>query len=249
MDLERTGVLITGGGRGLGAALGASLARHGARVALVARSAQELDATVARIRSEGGEAHAIAADVGDKESVYPIAGAAQALVGPVAIVIHAASTLGAVPLPPLLDAACEDFERTLAVNLVGPFRITKALVGAMVLSGRGLVIVISSDAAVNGHPGWGMYGASKAALDQLARVWAAELEGTGVRVLAIDPGEMNTRMYHDAVPGADPATLTDPAVVAERIALVIEEAEQIPTGSRLLVSEQLPSTLERRARS
>src|SRR5262245_19143079 len=108
MDVRGRGVVITGGSRGLGAALGRELARRGARVALVGRDETALAAVVAEIRAGGGEAHAIAADVGRKEDVYPIAGAAAALVGDVEVVVHNASTLGPVPLRLLADTACED---------------------------------------------------------------------------------------------------------------------------------------------
>jgi NAD(P)-dependent dehydrogenase (short-subunit alcohol dehydrogenase family) len=138
-------------------------------------------------------------------------------VGPLDILINNAGTLGPVPLRLLLDTDCEDLERALAVNVVGPFRLTKAIAGSMVLRGRGVVVNVSSDAATQPYERWGAYGASKAALEQLARIWAAELAGTGVRFLTVDPGEMNTRMHADAVPEADPATLTDPAEAAARI--------------------------------
>jgi NAD(P)-dependent dehydrogenase (short-subunit alcohol dehydrogenase family) len=149
------------------------------------------------------------------------------------VLVHNASTLGPTPLPLLLDTECEDLERVLAVNLVGPFRLTKAIAGSMALRGRGLVVHLSSDAAISAYPGWGAYGVSKAALDHLARSWAAELEGTGVRVLSVDPGEMRTRMHADAVPDADPATLADPVAVAARVADIVAHAERIPSGTRL----------------
>ena len=95
------------------------------------------------------------------------------------------------------------------------------------------MIDISSDAAVEAYPTWGAYGASKAALDQLGRVWAAELEGTGVRLLTVDPGEMNTRMHADAIPDADPATLADPARVAARIVRLIEQEALAASGARV----------------
>src|ERR1700744_838062 len=206
---HRLNALITGASRGLGRALAVELARVGAQVVLVARESEELHAAVAEIRAADGAAHAVAADVVNKEAIHKIAGAAAALVGPIDLLIHNASTLGPTPLPLLLDTECEDLERVLAVNLVGPFRLTKAIAGSMALRGRGLVVHISSDAAVSAYPGWGAYGVSKAALDHLGRSWAAELSGTGVRVLSVDPGEMNTRMHADAIPEADPATLAD----------------------------------------
>jgi NAD(P)-dependent dehydrogenase (short-subunit alcohol dehydrogenase family) len=139
-----------------------------------------------------------------------------------------------VPLRLLLDTDCEDLERALAVNLVGPFRLTKALVGSMVLRGRGLIVNVTSDAAVEPYSRWGAYGASKAALDHLGRIWAAELEGSGVRILTVDPGEMNTRMHAEAMPEADPAQLADPAQVAERIVALVQEG-QAASGARVAV--------------
>ncbi|APR79262.1 Oxidoreductase, short chain dehydrogenase/reductase family protein [Minicystis rosea] len=233
---DSSAVLITGASRGLGAALAKELGRRGKRLALVAREEGPLAAVVDEIRAAGGEAHAIAADVGDKRAVYAIAGTAAALVGPIDVLVHNASTLGPTPLRLLLDTECEDLEQVLAVNLVGPFRLTKALAGAMALRRNGLVVHVSSDAAVSAYPRWGAYGVSKAALDHLARSWAAELEGTGVRVLSVDPGEMDTVMHAEAVPDADRRTLADPAVVARRIADMITRAAAITSGARLEAS-------------
>jgi NAD(P)-dependent dehydrogenase (short-subunit alcohol dehydrogenase family) len=232
MDVSQRGVLITGASRGLGAALAQALARQGARLALVARGEAPLGEVVDAIRAAGGEAHAIAADVGVKEDVYAIAGAAASLVGEVDLVVHNASTLGAVPLALLADTACEELEHVLAVNLVGPFRLTKALAGPMLLRGRGLVVHVSSDAATAAYPRWGAYGASKAALDHLARIWAAELAGTGVRFFGVDPGEMDTEMHAAADPEADRSSLARPADVALRIAEMIRD-DAIPNGARL----------------
>jgi len=217
-------VLITGGSKGLGLALGKELASRGARVVLVARGKDALDDAVSAIRATGGVAHGIAADVGEKEAIHRISGQAVALIGPIDVVIHDASTLGPTPLRPLLDTACEDLERVLAVNVVGPFRLTKVLAGPMVLRGRGTIVFISSDAAVSAYPTWGAYGASKAGADHLARILGAELQATGVRVLVIDPGEMDTEMHAAAMPDADRASLADPRAVARSIGARIEEA-------------------------
>jgi short-subunit dehydrogenase len=224
MEFKNSAVLITGASRGLGRALAFELARKGARLALVARGAEALERTAAEIRDATGAAvFAIVADVGDKAAVYPILAQASELAGPIDLLINNASTLGPVPLRPLLDTDCEDVERALAVNLVGPFRLTKAVLGSMLVRGaRGLVVNISSDAAVEAYPNWGAYSAAKAALDHLTRIWKAELEGSGLDVLSVDPGEMNTTMHSDAVPEADPRTLADPAVVARRIMKLIE---------------------------
>ncbi len=233
MRVEGAAALVTGGSRGLGAALGRELARREARVVLVARGRRDLDAVVADIRASGGEAHGLVADVGQKDAVHPLVGAAAALVGPLDLLVHDASTLGKVPLRELAETECEELARVLEVNLVGPFRLTKAVVGSMVLRGRGLVIGISSDAGVVGYPRWGAYGVSKAALDHLMRTWAAELDGTGVRFLSLDPGEMDTAMHAEAMPDADRSTLGSPAEVASRVVDLLESIESLPSGSRL----------------
>lgn len=233
MQIRDRSVLITGGSRGLGAALARALAASGARVALVARHAKALEQVVRSIREQGGAAYAIVADVADASAAQAIAGQAAALVGPPEVVVHNASTLGPTPLPLLLDTDDADFARVLEVNLLGPFRLTKATAGHMVLRKAGVVVHVSSDASVEGYPGWGAYGISKAALDHMTRVWAAELEEAGVRFLSVDPGEMDTHMHRDAVPDADPASLERPDAVAERIVALLRHSERWSSGQRL----------------
>jgi NAD(P)-dependent dehydrogenase (short-subunit alcohol dehydrogenase family) len=200
---------------------------------LVARDLAAVEAAAAEIRATGGVAHAIAADLADQNAIHPLAGQAAALVGPIEILINNASALGPTPLRLLLDTECEDLSRVLAVNLLGPFRLTRILAGSMALRGRGLVVNVSSDASVEVYPTWGAYGVSKAALDHLSRIWGAELAEHNVRVIAIDPGEMNTRMHFEAVPDADPASLADPDRVAERILSLLERTELAPNGARV----------------
>jgi NAD(P)-dependent dehydrogenase (short-subunit alcohol dehydrogenase family) len=243
MELNKMTALVTGGSRGLGQALGEALAAAGARVVLVARHAEPLRAVVAAIRGRGGEAHAVVANVADLQAAHAIAGQAAALVGPVDLLVNNASTLGPSPLRLLLDTECEDLSRALEVNLVGPFRLTKAVAGSMVLRGRGTIVNVSSDAAVEAYERWGAYGASKAALDQLSRVWAAELAGTGVRLFSVDPGEMNTRLHAEAMPDADPTTLADPAQVAARILSLVADERAVASGGRVAVAS-LPVAAE-----
>lgn len=237
MQFQDQSVLITGGSRGLGLALGTVLARAGARVVLVSRGHDELMQAVHALRTQGHDVHGIVADIADKNAIYPLAARAAALVGPIDMVIHNASTLGPLPLQLLLDTDCEDLEHVLAVNVIGPFRLTKALAGAMVLRGHGVVLHISSDAAVEAYPSWGAYGISKAALDHLSRCLAAELEEEGIRVLSIDPGEMDTQMHADAVPDADRQTLAQPNAVAAKMLRALERLETLPPGARLRVSD------------
>jgi len=137
------------------------------------------------------------------------------------VLINNASDLGPTPLAMLSDTECEDLERVFATNVFGPFRLTKALMGALAASareGRGAVVLnISSDAAINPYPGWGAYGSSKAALHHMTRIWNEEHAAEGVRFLSLDPGDMDTPMHAAAMPDADPATLKRPEQSAREL--------------------------------
>lgn len=232
MDLKGTATLITGASRGLGRALAEQLGEAGARLVLAARGAEALEQVAAGIRRRGGEAHALPFDVGDKQQIHALAGAASALVGPIDLLVHNASTLGPTPLRLLLDTECEDLASVLETNLLGPFRLSKVLAGSMALRGTGSIVHISSDASVSAYERWGAYSVSKAALDHLSRLWAAELGGRGVRVLSVDPGEMDTQMHREALPGADPSQLAQPGDVARAILRLLRD-DSVPNGSRV----------------
>lgn len=215
-DLRRLRVAVTGGTSGLGLALVRLLTAMGARVAFVARGAEAVGRTARETGAQG-----IVGDVGRKEDIHPIALQVTAGLGGLDVLINNASSLGPVPLALLADTECEDLEQALAVNLVGPFRLTKALFGALAASarqGRGAVVInISSDAAVSAYAGWGAYSASKAGLRHLTTIWAEEGRDDGVRFLSIDPGDMDTPLHALAVPDADPSTLKMPEVSAAEI--------------------------------
>jgi NAD(P)-dependent dehydrogenase (short-subunit alcohol dehydrogenase family) len=218
----QTRVLITGGTSGLGRALVQELSARGARVAFVARTAERV-ATVAR---EYG-AHGIVGDVAQKHDIHRIALQAAGLLGGLDVLVNNASDLGPTPLALLGDTECEDFERALVTNVLGPFRLTKALLGSLAASareGRGSVVLnISSDAAVNAYARWGAYGSSKAALAHLTRIWNEEMAPHGVKFLALDPGDMDTPLHALAIPDADRATLKQPGVSAREIADAIAD--------------------------
>jgi NAD(P)-dependent dehydrogenase (short-subunit alcohol dehydrogenase family) len=237
MQLEGKVALITGASRGLGFALARALGRRGAKVALVARNEAALREASSSLSREDIRTLAVAADIADKETIYPLIGEVQGTLGPIDIVIHNASTLGHVPLRALSDTDCEVLEQTLRTNVLGPFRLSKALAPAMVVRGEGALVHISSDAAVSAYPSWGAYGTSKAALDHLARHFAAELAGSGVHVLSIDPGEMDTAMHRDAIPDADPNSLARPERVAERIAQLLASELGAQHGARVIAAE------------
>jgi len=237
MKMAGKAVLVTGGSRGLGAETARVLAARGARVVVAARPSAELEAVVSSIRAAGGEAHAVAADLGRKEDIVPLAGSAAALVGALDAVVHNASTLGPVPLRALSDTTCEDLAQVLEVNLLGPFRLTKELLGPMVLRESGLVVAVTSDAGSVPYEGWGAYGVSKAALDHLLRIWAEEVGRSGVRLLSVDPGEMDTAMHAQALPEADRSTLARPRDVALRLVDLMEAAETLPSGARVVLEQ------------
>ena len=119
----------------------------------------------------------------------------------------------------------------------GPFRLIKAVAGSMALRQTGVIVNISSDAAVEAYPSWGVYSASKAALDHMTRIAALELADTGIQFLSVDPGEMDTQMHADAVPDAERGSLLSPDVAAETIALMIQSSDRIKSGTRLIASD------------
>ena len=216
--LQALRAAVTGGTSGLGRALVTELLRRGARVACVARHVDAVRRTADELRGS----HGIVGDVSRKEDIYPLALQITGTLGGLDVLVNNASSLGPVPLALLADTTCEDLEQALATNLVGPFRLTKALLGSLAASAREgrhpIVVTISSDAAVTPYETWGAYGASKAALLHLGRIWDEELRGEGVRVVSIDPGDMDTPLHELAVPRADRRALKRPEDAAAEIA-------------------------------
>ena len=210
-------VAITGGTSGLGLALVRALHAAGAHVAFVARNAARVASTAAALPGT----HGIVGDVARKDDTHRIALQINAALGGLDVLIHNASTLGPTPLRLLADTDCEDLEAALATNLVGPFRLTKALLGALAASARDgghpRIVHITSDAAVTPYASWGAYGASKAALLHMSRIWHEELHDLGIEVLAHDPGDMDTPLHAAALPDADPASLKRPAAAAAEL--------------------------------
>jgi NAD(P)-dependent dehydrogenase (short-subunit alcohol dehydrogenase family) len=227
-------VAITGGTSGLGLALVRELLHRGANVAFVARTRERVEA-IARVHPR---AYGIVGDVSRKEDIHPIALQVVGNLGGLDVLVNNASSLGPTPLALLADTECEELELALATNVLGPFRLTRALLGSLAASaraGRGSVVLnVSSDAAVNAYPLWGAYGTSKAALHHLSRIWSDELAAEGVRVLSIDPGDMDTPLHALAVPGADPATLKPPEIAARELADAIAAALPSVTGPVLV---------------
>ena len=215
-------VAITGGTSGLGRALVTALHDSGARVAFVARNREPVEKLV----HDRPGLHGIVGDVSSKAEIYPLAIQILGALGGLEVLINNASSLGSVPLVPLADTNCEDLELAIQTNLIGPFRLTKALLGSLAISARDgrrpVVVNISSDAAINAYPNWGAYSVSKAGLHHLSRIWDQELASHHIRILSIDPGDMDTPLHALAVPEADPSTLKSPETAAKEIMGAIE---------------------------
>src|SRR5215216_5894922 len=210
--LAGTTALVTGASQGLGRAIALAYAREGAALVLVARRPEPLERVRAEAEALGARAVAVAADVGDPDDVERVAA-----------------------------AALTAFDRVdVLVNLLGPFLLTRALLGPMLAAGRGSVINVSSDAGVVGYPGWGAYGVSKAALDQMTRIWASELEGSGVWVNAVDPGDMDTAMHRTALPDDDPASLARPEDRTEVFVRLAAAGDEGGSGQRLEAATSAP---------
>ena len=211
-------VAITGGTSGLGLALVREVLERGGQVAFVARQREGVD----HVAREHPGSHGIVGDVSNKEDIYRLALQIIGALGGVDVLINNASDLGPVPMQLLADTECEDFERALATNTLGPFRLTKSLLGALAAAardGRGSVVLnISSDAAINPYPRWGAYGASKAALHHMSRIWNEEFKGEGIHFLSLDPGDMDTPLHALAVPEADTSLLKRPETAARELA-------------------------------
>jgi NAD(P)-dependent dehydrogenase (short-subunit alcohol dehydrogenase family) len=217
-------VAITGGTSGLGLALVRHLHDRGAHVAFVARGRDD----VARVAAQHPGVHGIAGDVSSKDDIYPIAMQILGALGGLDVLINNASDLGPVPLALLADTECEDLVRALDTNVLGPFRLTKALLGSLAAAARdgsgAVVLNISSDAAIEAYPRWGAYGASKAALRHMSRIWNEELQADKIAVLTLDPGDMDTPFHAAAVPDADRSALKRPETAARELADAIAAA-------------------------
>jgi NAD(P)-dependent dehydrogenase (short-subunit alcohol dehydrogenase family) len=221
VDAMKTAI-VTGASRGLGRALAASLAADGWRLVIDARTPDELDTAASELAERGHAVVAIAGDVTDPTHRHALVETAGAGLG---LLVLNASTLGQAPLPPLAGYDLGRLREAFEVNTVAPLALVQAALPALRAS-AGRVLAISSDAAVIGYPGWGGYGATKAALDQLARVLAAE--EPALRVYAVDPGDMRTRMQADAYPGEDISDRPEPGAVVPVLRRLVDG--DLPSG-------------------
>ena len=192
--------LITGASRGLGFAFATHLARTGWRLVINARTASDLSVAANALQElANGTVIAINGDVTDPQHTAALMAAAEDL-GDLELLVNNASTLGPSPLPSLADYPITAFAQVYSVNVAAPLRLIQLALPAL-RRAHGTIINVTSDAAIEPYEGWGGYGSAKAALEQLSNVVAAE--EPEVRVLWVDPGDMNTRMHQEAFPGED----------------------------------------------
>ena len=229
--------LITGGSKGFGLALATSLVKDGWSVVIDGRDRAVLDAALRTLQAEshGQVVRGIAGDIADSAHRAALVDAVTEL-GQLDLLVNNASTLGPSPQPRLADYPLEEFEHVLAVNLVAPLALIQAALPSLRTS-RGAVVDITSDAGVEGYAGWGGYGSSKAGLEQLSNVLAAE--EADVRVYWFDPGDMRTEMHQAAFPGEDISDRPLPETVVPALRRLLSTA---PASGRFRASDLQEAT-------
>ena len=220
MSPARTAI-VTGASRGLGLALAHALAQRGWRLVIDARSADDLEGARAALAAAGAEVVAVPGDVSDSWHRGMLVEAAGERID---LLVNNASTLGASPLPPLADYPLDVLEHVLRVNAIAPLALAQLALARMPAGAR--IVNVTSDAAVEAYEGWGGYGASKAALEQLTAVLGAERPD--LRVYAVDPGDMNTRMHQEAYPGEDVSDRPAPQESVPGLLALVEG--DVPSG-------------------
>lgn len=227
--MHRTAI-ITGASRGLGRTVAEFLAAQSYDLVITSRGEADLEAAARELRRYGGRVIALAGDVADPAHRRRLAQAARE-VGRLDILLNNASTLGATPLPPLAEYPIHELEEAFRVNVAAPIALAGEVLPLLEASG-GLVVNVSSDAALGGYPGWGGYGLTKAALDLASLTLSNELRDRGVGVVAVDPGDLRTEMHQAAFPGEDISDRPLPEVTLPFWAWLFGQPRAAVTGRR-----------------
>lgn len=222
--------LLTGASRGLGQTLATFLAARGFDLIINARGREALETTARTLETYGGRVFALTGDVNDPTHRRQLVEAVQTL-GRLDLLINNASLLGPSPQPALADYPLETLEQVLEINLLAPLALIQAALPFLKQT-QGLIVNISSDAAVGGYAGWGGYGSSKAALDLMTLTLANELRADGVAVVSVDPGDMRTQMHQAAFPGEDISDRPLPDVTLPFWGWLLGQPPLAVTGSR-----------------
>ena len=223
--------VVTGASRGLGRALALALALRGWHLVIDARTSADLAAVAAELDAGGAASvTAVAGSVAEDEHRTRVVEAVDGL-GSLDLLVNNASVLGPSPQPRLADYPIDVLEQVYGVNVLAPLALSQGLLPAL-RSSRGVLVNITSDAAVEPYDGWGGYGSSKAALDQISAIVAAE--EPAIRVYAFDPGDMRTRMHQEAFPGEDISDRPEPETVVPQLLRLIDE---LPPSGRYRAGE------------
>lgn len=228
--------IVTGASRGLGHAIARELATRGWRLVVDARDADALRHAVEDLGTTV-DVTVVPGDVTDPRHLDELVAAAQAY-GGADLVVANASTLGTTPLPPVAEQPIDDLVDALRTNVVAPLALTQRVLPTL-RARRGSIVAITSDAAREAYSGWGGYGASKAALDQLWAILAVEEPDVGV--YAFDPGDLRTAMHQDAFPGEDISDRPEPVTVVPALLYLVERrpASGRYTAADLLVTDHV----------
>lgn len=220
MKIHGSVALVTGASRGLGLEIAKIYAGLGANLVIAARGREDLEAVARELRPQT-EVVALALDV--SQEAERLVEAALERFGRIDVLVNNASELGPSPMPALEEYPWQELQRVFRVNVLAPLHLAQLALPGMRARGEGVIINVTSDAGVEAYPGWGGYGASKAALEHVSRTLGAELEGTGLRVYVVDPGDMNTAMHRLAEPGVDLSDLPGAEASAPAFVQLVEE--------------------------
>lgn len=224
--------LVTGASRGIGAATAQALAAQGAHVILTARTAKDLERVEDTIFNAGGSATIAPLDLTDGDSIARLAGAVTERWSKLDILVLNAAMLGTLAPVPAIDGA--ELSRLMTLNVIAQQVLIASFDGLLRKSDGGRLIAMTSSVGTRPRAFWGAYGASKAALEALVTSYGEEVKNlSGVRTAIVDPGRTRTKMRADAYPGEDPATVKEPAIVADAICELL--ACEFKTGHRLVI--------------
>jgi len=230
--LEGKVALVTGASRGIGAATAKALAAAGAHVIITARTAKDLEAVEDAIFEAGGNATIAPLDLTDGDSIARLAAAVTERWGKLDILVLNAAMLGTLAPVPAIDGA--EFARLFTLNVTAQQVLIASFDALLRKSDAGRVIALTSSVGATPRAFWGAYGASKAALETLVTSYGEEVKNLSkVRIAIVDPGRTRTQMRAKAYPGEDPASVKEPAVVADAISALL--TKEFETGHRLVI--------------
>jgi len=227
--------LVTGASRGIGRASALALAKAGAHLVATARTQGGLEELDDEIRAATGQrATLVTMDLREAEGIDRLGGALHQRFGRLDVLVNAGAALGS--LTPVAHIEPKHWDNVVATNLTAPYRLIRSLEPLLKLSDAGRAIFLTTGEGVFSRAFWGAYGATKAGMESIVKIWADEIEHTTVRAIIVNPGAMRTRMRAEAYPGEDPMTLPDPSEIGPMI-VELAQAEQGPAWVRLNFSD------------